>query len=322
VSFNPLTWPLAGKFAAVAVVAAVAAALVAGCDSTSPSPTPTVTTPSPTPATTSPSPTRTTTGWNCVTSAAIGNCGPYYYPPNTMSSGYNTYVGQDVWNTIPGWQQTVYANNPGDWQVTANMPDGNTAVVSYPSSSQGASGNGTQPLISSYATLVSSFSEDMHATAKTDAEAAFDIWTGAGDEIMIQHDESALRPRCGGPAPVLATVGFAEPGTGTVQQWNFCPYGGERIWQLTGNEQAGSVDMLAMLMWLENHGYLPANSTLSLVGYGFEVCSTGGVPETFTVSSYSLKGVSKGAAETAEQQQQPLPLPPDASIVSSVGHQS
>ena len=292
-SINPLTWPPAGKLAAVAVVAVVAAALVAGCGNGSPSPTPTVTTPSPTPKTTSPPPTPTTTKWNCVISAASGNCGPYSYPPNTMASGYNTYVGQDVWNPIPGWQQTLSAKNPGDWQVTANMPDGNTAVVSYPSSSQGASGNGTQPLISGMTSLVSSFSENMHANSHTDAEAAYDIWTGAGTEIMIQHDFSALRPGCTpGADPVLFTVGFTEPGTGTVQQWDFCEYGGERIWQLHGraSEQSGSVDMLAMLMWLENHGYLAASETLSLVGYGFEICSTGGVPETFTVSSYSHKG--------------------------------
>jgi hypothetical protein len=32
-----------------------------------------------------------------------------------------------------------------------------------------------------------------------------------------------------------------------------------------------------MLTWLENHGYLPQSSVLSLLGYGFELCSTGGV---------------------------------------------
>jgi hypothetical protein len=233
----------------------------------------------------------------CTTSEAKGTCGPYDYPKNTASSGYNTYVGNNVWNPISGWQQTLYANSPGDWHVTSNMPAGNTAVVSYPSSSQGSSGNGTEPAISSYSTLTSSFSENMNATSRTDAEAAYDIWTAAGDEIMIQHDFSRLRPRCG---TIVATVGFTEPGTGIIQHWDYCQYGSERIWQLHGgNEQSGSVDIAAMLTWLMNNGHLPQGSKLSQVGYGFEICSTGGQNETFQVSSYSLTGSPSASASPA-----------------------
>lgn len=174
------------------------------------------------------------------------------------------------------------------------MPAGNTAVVSYPSTSQGSSGNGTNPAISTYSTLTSSFSENMDATSQTDAEAAYDIWTAAGDEIMIQNDFSLLRPRCG---TILATVGFTEPGTSTVQDWDFCKYGSERIWQFhTGSEHSGSVDIRAMLTWLMNNGYLPQGSQLSLVGYGFEICSTGSQNENFQVSRYSLTAVLSGSA--------------------------
>jgi hypothetical protein len=185
----------------------------------------------------------------------------------------------------------LHSTDQGSWYVTANMPAGNTAVVSYPSTGQGSSGDGTTQRISGYTKITSTFAENMHPNPGTDAEAAYDIWTATGDEIMIQHDFSALRPRCSAAAgsPVLATTGFAEPGTGTVQEWNFCQYGKERIWQFAdGNEQSGSVDILAMLTWLMNHGYLPRDSELSLVGYGFEVCSTGGADENFSVSHFSL----------------------------------
>jgi hypothetical protein len=233
----------------------------------------------------------------CTTSTANGTCGPYTYPHNSASSGYNTYVNNNVWNPIRGWQQRLYANNPGDWHVTANMPAGNTAVVSYPSNMQASSGSGTDPAISSYSRLTSSFSEKMNATGQTNAEAAYDIWTTAGQEIMIQHDFSPLRPRCG---TVLATVGFTEPGTRTVQDWDFCVYGSERIWQFHGsNEQSGSVDIGAMLTWLMNKGHLPKGSKLSQVGYGFEICSTGGQNENFQVSSYSLTGVLFGSTSTS-----------------------
>jgi hypothetical protein len=237
---------------------------------------------------------------SCTTSAAKGTCGPYDYPPNTASNGYNTYVGNNVWNPIKGQQQKLFANSPGDWHVLANMLAGNTAVVSYPSNSQSSSGNGTSPAISSYSMLTSSFSEQMNATSKTDAEAAYDIWTDAGKEIMIQHDFSPLRPRCG---TILATVGFTEPGTSTVQNWDFCEYGSERIWQLhRSNEQSGSVDIRAMLTWLMNNGHLPRGSRLSQVGYGFEICSTGRQGETFQVSRYSLTGILSKISDPSPSQ--------------------
>jgi hypothetical protein len=200
-------------------------------------------------------------------------------------------VGQDVFNPITGWHQTLYANNPGDWQVVANMPSGNTAVVSYPSVGQNSSGSGTDQAITAYTQITSTFTENMHATADTNAEAAYDVWTANGEETMIQFDFSALRPRCSAGAgdPVLATVAFIEPGTTTSQAWDFCEYGTERIWQLHGgSEQSGAVDILAMLMWEINHGYLPTNAQLGLTGFGFEICSTGGASETFTVSRFSL----------------------------------
>ncbi len=273
------------KVAALALVAM----LTVGCGSAA--------TPTPKPSP-SPSPSRSTSSASgCTTSAAQGNCGPYSYQQNTASSGYNTYVGNNVWSPISGWHQTLYANSPGDWYVTANIPAGNTAVVSYPSNSQGSSGNGTEPAISSYSTLTSSFSENMNATSQTDAEAAYDIWTATGVEIMIQHDFSPLRPRCG---TILATVGFTEPGTSTVQDWDFCVYGRERIWQLhRGNEQSGSVNIGAMLTWLMKNGHLPQGSRLGQVGYGFEICSTGGENEEFQVSSYSLTGILSGSASSS-----------------------
>ena len=43
-----------------------------------------------------------------------------------------------------------------------------------------------------------------------------------------------------------------------------------------------------MLTWLENHGYLPKGSTLGLIGYGWEIASTGGQSETFAVSRFSI----------------------------------
>lgn len=150
-------------------------------------------------AATGPAPLPAGTGTTrvCITSIAKGSCGPYDYRANTACKGWNTYVGQDVWNPIPGWQQTLTAADPGHWHVTASMRSGNTAVVSYPSSSQASSGDSTNPALSNYTMPSSTFAEGMHATAGTDAEAVYDIWLNKwGDEVMLQHGFSSLRPRC------------------------------------------------------------------------------------------------------------------------------
>jgi hypothetical protein len=214
----------------------------------------------------------------CVTSQAKFNCGPFAYPQDQGVSSGPT-VGNNVWNPINGWQQTLYANNPGDWTVRANMPDGNTAIVSYPSSSANYGGRA----LSSFTRMESSFTEDMHANSATSAWAAYDIWLNNGNnEVMIQHDFANNGP-CSGPS---ATFGGAG---GVPQQgWYLCQFGSELVWKLKGDESSGTVDIMAMLGWLENHKYLPSGSTLSSIGYGWEIASTGGRPENFTVSHYTI----------------------------------
>lgn len=216
----------------------------------------------------------------CVTSAAKFDCGPFTYP-GIQGTSSNPTVGNNVWAPINGWHQTLYANNPGDWSVVANMPAGNTGVVSYPSS---GSSYGERKL-SSFSAMYSSFTENMNANGSTSAWAAYDIWLNGGqNEVMIQHDFAN-----NGPCGPDATATFGGSGGVPSQRWYLCKYGSELIWKLnSGSETSGSVDILAMLKWLESHGDLPSDSTLGLIGYGWEICSTGSQPETFKVSRYSI----------------------------------
>lgn len=268
--------------------AVFATAVLAGCDSgsmagnsaasavsTSASPAPTAASP--------PSTLRNSgTAAACVSSAPKGACGPYRYAAITDSDGQNTFVSQNVWNPIPRWSQKLHATSPGSWYVTANMPDGNSAVVSFPDASKEYYYKNT---LTGWSAIYSSFAENMNASSATSAEAAYDIWlNGWKNEVMIQHD-IVNRGSC----PVLAAASFGGSGGVPVQVWNLCKYGSELIWQLRGApERAGRVDILAMLTWLERHGYLPQESELVNISYGFEICSTGGRPETFTVSQFSI----------------------------------
>lgn len=221
----------------------------------------------------------------CSTSAAMGGCGPYN-DPQINSPGEPT-VGQDVWNPIPGWRQTLYAAGPGDWYVTANMPAGNTAVVSFPNT--GADYN-EQPL-SSFGSIVSSFSETSPGAGPgghDNYDTGFDLWLNHwNDEVMIQMDNYGSQAV--GSCPFIATATFGGSNGVPVQRWGLCQFGSELIWQLSqGHEPAGRVDILSMLTWLEDARYVPSASTVTAFSYGFEICSTGGQNETFRVNSLSI----------------------------------
>jgi hypothetical protein len=51
---------------------------------------------------------------------------------------------------------------------------------------------------------------------------------------------------------------------------------------------SSSVNIYAMLMWLENNGYLASSTYLTQIEYGFEVCSTGGVNEEFDLTGFTI----------------------------------
>ena len=239
-------------------------------------------------------------GAKCVTSSAKGTCGPYKYSGITGSNGFDTDVQNNMWNAGSGTTQTLSVNDPGSWNVVANsQPPGSTGVQTYPDTQEiyTRSDNTPDPL-SGFSSIISSFSESMGGGDGTSAEAAYDIWLGQNsstnyaNEVMIWND-MVNRGTCGG-AKVLANANFGGSGGVPPQNWTLCKWGStELIWYLTnGNEHSGTVDVRSMLTWLESHGYLPVNSGLNQIQYGFEICSTHG-PTTFTVSQLGITSTCK-----------------------------
>ena len=230
-------------------------------------------------------------GKACVTSANDGKCGPYNYAGITGSNGGQTYVIQDVWNPIKGASQTLTATSPGSWSVSANMPASNTAVVSYPDTQQlyTTSKNTPNPL-SNFHSITSSWAGTSPAGAHDDYEAAYDIWAGTGNnnyaqEIMIWVDNHGQRPAGSVVAsPTIDGVGYKVWSTSKAGA-----VGNTVSMVLNSNQPSGSVNILDDLNWLVSNGYMPAGSGLNQIDYGWEICSTGGVPETFTLSQFGIK---------------------------------
>jgi len=251
------------------------------------SPSPSSGSPSPsTSAPTTPAPDPTGQGARCVTSATMGSCGPYNYPQISASGG-GTTVTQDVWNPIAGASQTLTAYNPGDWSVTADMPAGNGAVVSYPDIKQlyTTTSNTPDPL-SDFKSITSSFAESGPGSGGgDDYEAAYDIWAGTGSddyaqEIMIWVDTH-------GQIPAGSKAATADIGGTSYTVWSANDHPVSLV--LDSNETSGTINILAALDWLMSHGYMPAGSGLNQIDFGWEICSTGGTAKTFRLTEYGIQ---------------------------------
>jgi hypothetical protein len=169
------------------------------------------------------------------------------------------------------------------------MPAGNISVISFPNVGYTYAPN--TPL-ADFSSIDSTFTEEMNATPSTKAWAAYDIWLNNWqDEILIQNDYVDH-----GGCHFMATVKFGGVGGVPVQPWELCNWGKEIIWSLAdGKEQSGTVDILAILKWLAGKGYVPEQSDLTAISYGWEICSTGGKPETFTISRFTVAASYNGA---------------------------
>lgn len=240
---------------------------------TSPAPVPTTTSPSPVPTTPSPSPTQTSpASWAFCSSAPFGE----WTTPDGRFDLYN-----NEWNTSdnPG-PQTICGNSESDWQVTSTQRAGNTGVLTYPSVQLNYNGGNGYPL-SQFTSMTSSYAETMNAVSGTDAEAAYDIWLdGLNKEVMVWVDNHGQTPA----GSEVATTTFS----GATWDLYETSDGSYMAFVRQGNASSGTVDLLAALNYLEGRGDLSADDTLWQVNFGWEICSTAGAPETFTVSNYSL----------------------------------
>jgi hypothetical protein len=285
-------------------------AVTVGGTNTTPTPTPTGTsTPTPTPTQTSSSPSSAT----CTASVSNANttdteCGPYTDSEISGTTG-DINVDNNVWSPPSGstWSQTINASGASSWNVNANFPSGSTSVLSFPNTGQdqnwlSGETNVTAPL-SSWSAITSSYNVTIPDNSGAVGEAAYDLWLNNWDnEVMIQTDFAgdSLRPRCDVDGDDITTQAFTNE-SGVSQNWNLCQFGSELIWQpATGtNFSSDNINVMAMLTWLEDNSpssvgfssstatFLPANSDLTALSFGFEICSTGGTNDTWMVNDFS-----------------------------------
>jgi hypothetical protein len=225
-----------------------------------------------------------------------------------MSNGFDTYVSNQAIN-VHG-TETLDANNPGDWQVVANLSDCGGCVQTFPDVQQltndwgGSTWNGSQDTpLAALSTLKINYSETSPSSASVATyEFAPDIWQdNYGSDVMFWVDTLG---RCNTGAFGSTVLGHA---TIDGQNWTVHRYGGagaEIIFVLDGpsgpgtcaQQSSGSVDIKAGLEWLVSNGFESGPVVLSQINTGWEITQANNA--TFTVHNYSIVADLPGLATT------------------------
>ncbi len=187
--------------------------------------------------------------------------------------GYIVYNNE--WNSSAG-PQTIWADSFSHWGAESTQAAGNTAVETYPCVQK----NYSQVPVSSFRLIRSGFTEAMPATTTgLDAEAANDVWLNNYKiEVMIWVDNHGQRPSGN-------VIGHA-----TIFGQHFAVWHGgtDFTFALDHRETSGVTHILASIDWLIAHHQVPSDATLTQVNFGWEIASTDGKAEDFTVTKYWL----------------------------------
>jgi hypothetical protein len=238
--------------------------------------------------------------WNCTVSTDTQCPGSGVYPSPGETAGSNSggvAVLQNEWGANSNLRSQVLSANSGStWQVAANLSAANKAVLSYPDTQEVVTNSSGDPTpLADYDTLTSSYTDALPSSpgASDDYEAAYDLWLGAGtvsgsQEIMVWTDNHGQTPsgRDTGKTWTDASTGDA------YEVWASSP-GNPVSLVAKKNATSGSVGLLTMINWLKTNSYITSTG-INQIDYGFELCSTSGATETFSVSAYSISATGDG----------------------------
>ncbi|PWW04746.1 glycosyl hydrolase family 12 [Paenibacillus cellulosilyticus] len=198
------------------------------------------------------------------------------------NGGYTIY--NNIWGSGAGYQ-SIWANSYSNWGVWAQHPD-TGGIKSYP--------NVTKTInkkISALSTLSSSFNVTVPSSGAY--ESTYDIWAGTNNayEIMLWMNKvGAVNPisynwsSSGSPVAVYSNVSVGGHTWNVYQGSN----GSNAVYSFvrTSNTNSGTVDVLAIMNWIKNKGWV-SDVVVNSVQFGFEITSSSAGSD-FIVNSYSV----------------------------------
>ncbi len=241
------------------------------------------------------SPPPTATGGNCTnptfsTSDTEGtiNTDPSATAPELW------WVDNDAWSGSAG-PQTLYVCSASSWYATSDQTNNGGAVETYPNTEYDVGGRGnnaTDPPISSYSSITSTFSE-AYPTTGDSFDAAYDLWTDNWThETMIWNQWGGTQDYWGNcalsPSTSMATCGYQSYAT-TLSgvAYDALDLGGEVIFFRDTQVASGSVDILAAYDFEVSMGWASASDVPTQLEYGVEICATTGT-QTFPMTGLTF----------------------------------
>ena len=205
------------------------------------------------------------------------------------TGGY--YVHNNMWNSAKysPCTSTLTARSHGDWSVVTRMNNktGDGAVKTYPNVHK----DYRSVPVGSFESLTSRFAETSPRVGIYNV--AYDLWING-----------IAKPGC--TEIMIWTENFKQvPGGKYVQDVSFggrrykayrTANGGYIAFVAAENFTSGTVDLLEIVKWTIDKGWLPRESTLSQVCFGVEMVSTDDADATFRVTDFSIDArVTPGA---------------------------
>jgi Flp pilus assembly protein TadB len=220
-----------------------------------------------------------------VTASAAAASGPPASRWHISQAGATKFFGtSEIRNIVHGGQQEIWANSLSNWRVYTTKANG--TAVSYPDV-QVFEYN----LISAMPILQGKY--DLRQPAMGNFVAAYDIWIqnnaqqnwSNATQVQVWVDNHGMAPPAGAVADhgVIYGKPFTLYATGGKDQ------GGATYTLLfQQNSPSGTTHLAFIFTWLKDHGWISQNAEDLDVEFGWQISSTGGVPENFVMKSFVL----------------------------------
>ena len=228
-----------------------------------------------------------TNGTSTITNCTKAWCSDAQYGQMNFGS-YTMY--NNVWGATTGTGQTIQSNGPSEWTTFSTFPE-TSGVKSYPNASLNLNGK----TINTLGSCTSSFNVTMPTGGSN--ITSYDIWVPS--EIMLwmnkQGNVGPIAQAWNDDGTPVVTVANVTVGGHTWDVYK----GGANVVSFVrqGNTYAGSVDILAILNWTADQGWISRTANLDKFQFGFEISSApGGL--NFTTNSYAMSCGGLGGGVT------------------------
>ncbi len=225
-----------------------------------------------------------------VAMLVIGAANPAFVTsdPNGGWSNGGYYVHNNMWNAAKyqPCTSTLYAWSHDRWHVVTRMNNktGDGAVKTYPNVHK----DYRKVPIDSFESLTSNFAETSPHIGIYNF--AYDIWING-----------IAKPGC--TEVMIWTENFNQvPGGKYIQDVTFGDHtykvyrsrsSGYIAFVATANFTSGKVNLLAVMNWVIDKGWISSKSILNQICFGVEIVSTDDADATFRVTAFSIDAKSK-----------------------------